>query len=64
MAKRLGAEQNNNGGTLSVECLKGLYDKQSAEQVAEYFSRVSQRVLTPGLNETACLPACRAGITS
>ena len=42
MAKRLGAEQNNKTGELSVECLKGLNNKQAAEQVAEHFSRISQ----------------------
>ena len=42
MAKRLGAEENNKGSELTVECLKGLDNQQSAEQVAEYFSKVSQ----------------------
>ena len=42
MAKRLGAEDNSKGGELSVECLKGLDNQQAAEEVAEYFSRVSQ----------------------
>ena len=42
MAKRLGAEQNNNGGELAVECLKGLNNHQAAEEVAEHFSKVSQ----------------------
>ena len=41
MAKRLGAEDNRKGGELSVECLKGLDNQQAAEEVAEYFSRVS-----------------------
>ena len=42
MAKRLGAEENGKGGELSVECLKGLDNQQAAEEVAEYFSKVSQ----------------------
>ena len=42
MAKRLGAEQNNKTGELSVDCLKGLSNQQAAEQVAEHFSRISQ----------------------
>ena len=42
MAKRLGAEDNRNGGELSVDCLKGLDNQQAAEQVAEHFSKVSQ----------------------
>ena len=42
MAKRLGAEQNKNDGELKVECLKGLNNQQSAEKVAEHFSKISQ----------------------
>ena len=42
MAKRLGAEQNKNDGELKVECLKGLNNQQSAEIVAEHFSKISQ----------------------
>ena len=42
MAKRLGAEENGKGGELSVECLKGLDNQEAAEEVAEYFSKVSQ----------------------
>ena len=47
MAKRLGAEQSNKANEISVECLKGLDDQQSAEKVAEYFSKVLG-VLTNG----------------
>ena len=42
MAKRLGAEKQSNNGELSVECLKGLSNHQAAEEVAKYFSSVSQ----------------------
>ena len=42
MAKRLGAEQSNKRGELSVDCLKGLNNYQAAEQVAEHFSKISQ----------------------
>ena len=42
LAKRLGAEDNRKGGELSVDCLKGLDNQQAAEQVAEFFSKVSQ----------------------
>ena len=42
MAKRLGAEQGNRKSELSVKCLKGLNNKQSAEQVAQHFSKISQ----------------------
>ena len=42
MAKRLGAEQNHSGGDLEVECLQGLEDQQSAEEIALFFSRISQ----------------------
>ena len=42
MAKRLGAEQCNGGGELTVKCLQGLDDQQAAEKVAESFSQVSQ----------------------
>ena len=45
MAKRLGTEQRNKSGELSVECLKGLTNKQAAEQVAEHFSKISQEYL-------------------
>ena len=34
MAKRLGTEQKNKTGELSVECLKGLNNYQAAEKVA------------------------------
>ena len=42
MAKRLGTEQRNKSGELSVECLKGLTNKEAAEQVATHFSKISQ----------------------
>ena len=42
MAKRLGAEDNKKGGELSVDCLKGLSNQQAAEEVAGFFSKVSQ----------------------
>ena len=42
MAKRLGAEKQNNNGELSVDCLKGLTNQQAAEEVAKFFSSVSQ----------------------
>lgn len=42
MAKRLGAEKGHTDGDLAVECLSGLNNQQSAEQVAEYFSQVSK----------------------
>ena len=54
MAKRLGAEQSNKANEISVECLKGLDDQQSAEKVAEYFSKVSQEYLPL---DTSKLPA-------
>ena len=42
MAKRLGAEQNSRDGELHVECLKGMDNQQAAEEIAEYFSKISQ----------------------
>ena len=42
MAKRLGAEQSQRKGELSVECLKGFTNQESAEQVAQHFSKISQ----------------------
>ena len=54
MAKRLGAEQNNTDGDLTVECLKGLDNKESAEKVAEFFSQISQEYSPLDMNE---LPA-------
>ena len=42
MEKRLGAEDNKKGGELSVDCLKGLSNQQAAEEVAGFFSKVSQ----------------------
>ena len=54
MAKRLGAENSSKGSELSVECLNGLTNEQSVEEVAAFFIRVSQEY-SP-LN-TAKLPA-------
>ena len=54
MAKRLGAEDSRKGNELSVDCLKGLDNQQSAEVVAEYFSKVSQEYSPL---DTASLPA-------
>ena len=42
MAKRLGAEKSSSDGELKVECLKDLDNHQAAEQIAEYFSKISQ----------------------
>ena len=42
MAKRLGAEQRHSDGELNVDCLKGLDNQQSAEQVAQHFAQISQ----------------------
>ena len=42
MAKRLGAEKSNKKEEMSVECLKGMDDQQAAEEVAKYFSKISQ----------------------
>ena len=42
MAKRLGAEQRHSDGELNVDCLKGLDNQQSAEQVAKHFAQISQ----------------------
>ena len=38
----MGAEESNQTGELSVDCLKGLSNEQAAEQVAEHFSSISQ----------------------
>ena len=53
-AKRLGAEENSKSGSLSVECLKGLDNKEAAEEVAQFFSRISQEYLPL---DTSKLPA-------
>ena len=58
MAKRLGAEQQHSDGKLTVECLKGLDDKQSAEKIAQHFSTISQQYSPLSLdNLPAYLPA-------
>ena len=58
MAKRLGAEQNHSGGDLEVECLQGLDDQQSAEEIALFFSRISQEYAPLDMNKLpAYLPA-------
>ena len=57
MAKRLGAEQSS-GGDLTVECLAGMSNQQSAEKVAEFFSQVSQEYLPLDVSKLpAYLPA-------
>ena len=58
MAKRLGAEDNHNENELKVESLNGLDNQQSAEKIAEFFSKVSQEYSPLNLNELpAYLPA-------
>ena len=58
MAKRLGAEQNHSGGDLEVECLQGLDNQQSAEEIALFFSRISQEYAPLDMNKLpAYLPA-------
>ena len=54
MAKRLGTDSTNIDPRLKVECMKDLSDEEAAEEVAKYFSSISQEYLP--LN-TADLPA-------
>ena len=53
LAKRLGAEQQASA-ELSVGCLKGFTEEESAELVAEHFSSISQEYSPL---DTAKLPA-------
>jgi hypothetical protein len=55
MAKRLGTEQHNKGGELSVECLAGLSNREAAEEVADYFSKILSQEYLP--QDTTKLPA-------
>ena len=58
MAKRLGAEVNHTDNELKVECLNGLDNQQSAEKIAEFFSKVSQEYSPLNLDDLpAYLPA-------
>ena len=41
LAKRLGAEKQTSA-ELNVNCLKGLSDKEAAEEIAKHFSSISQ----------------------
>ena len=60
MAKRLGAEQSNGDGELTVECLQGLDNQQAADKVAEFFSQVSQEYSPLDMSKLpAYLPANR-----
>ena len=42
MAQRLGAEKSHGDQELNVECLAGMDNQQAAEEVAQFFSKVSQ----------------------
>ena len=53
-AKRIGAVGQTAGGSVQVECLAGLSDQQSAEQIATHFSAISAKYAPVNL---AQLPA-------
>ena len=54
MDKKIGAVNNKDELNMQAECLCGLSDAESAEQIAQHFSAVSQEYLPV---DTTALPA-------
>ena len=58
MAKRIGAVDQMNGQELSVDCLEGLSNEESAQKIAEHFSSNSNEYLPVNSNQLpSYLPA-------
>ena len=58
MAKRIGAVDQMNGGDISVESLEHLDNKQCAQQIAEYYAKISNEFSPVNPLELPCyLPA-------